>query len=204
MSCCDKLDKTGSRKLLACDGGGIRGIISIEILAGIESELRKSSGNPKLVLADYFDYVAGTSTGAIMAILIALGYSVDQLRDFYLRSGAEMFGKARLWERFRTKFEDDKLSKILGDLIGEDTTLGSEKLHPLLTIVLRNATIDSPWPLTNKPRAKYNDPTRAGCNLNLPALAASARSHCGTDVFSASGYSHQSRLHLRGWRRNNV
>ena len=64
MSCCDKLDKTGSRKLLAWDGGGIREIISIETLAGIESELRKSSENPKLVLTDYFDYVAGTSTGA--------------------------------------------------------------------------------------------------------------------------------------------
>ena len=78
------MDKVGPWKLLACDGGGIRGIISIEILARIELELRKSSGNPKLVLADYFDYVAGTSTGAIIATLIALGYSVDQLRDFYL------------------------------------------------------------------------------------------------------------------------
>src|SRR2546423_1112795 len=113
MSYRDKLDNIGPRKLLACDGGGIRGIISIEIVAGIESELRKSSGNPKLVLTDYFDYVAGTSTGAIIAALIALGYSVDQLRDFYLRSGAEMFHKARLWERFRTKFESDNLSEML-------------------------------------------------------------------------------------------
>src|SRR5262252_8215575 len=98
MSYRDKLDKSGSRKLLACDGGGIRGIISIEVLTRIESELRKSSGNPKLVLADYFDYVAGTSTGAIIATLVALGYSVDEIRDFYLRSGEEMFHRARLWE----------------------------------------------------------------------------------------------------------
>jgi hypothetical protein len=48
MSYRDKLDKIGPRKLLACDGGGgIRGIISIEILTRVESELRKSSGNPK-------------------------------------------------------------------------------------------------------------------------------------------------------------
>jgi len=47
-------------------------MISIEVLACIEFELRKSSGNSKLVLADYFDYVAGTSTGAIIATLIAL------------------------------------------------------------------------------------------------------------------------------------
>jgi hypothetical protein len=43
MSYREKLEKIGPRKLLACDGGGIRGIISIEILAPVESELRKSS-----------------------------------------------------------------------------------------------------------------------------------------------------------------
>src|SRR5262245_63832169 len=87
----DKLNKTGPRKLLACDGGGIRGIISIEILAGIETELRNASGNPKLVLDDYFDYVAGISTGAIIATLMALRYGIDQLREFDLQSGSEMF-----------------------------------------------------------------------------------------------------------------
>jgi hypothetical protein len=168
MSYREKLEKIGPRKLLACDGGGIRGIISIEILARVESELRKSSGNPKLVLADYFDYVAGTSTGAIIATLIALRYSADDIRDFYLRSGAEMFHKARLWERFRTKFKDDKLSEMLRDKIGDDTTLGSEKVCTLLMIVLRNATTNSPWPLSNNPAAKYNRAARADCNLKLP------------------------------------
>jgi hypothetical protein len=168
MSYREKLKKIGPRKLLACDGGGIRGIISIEILARIEAELRKQDNNPKLLLADYFDYVAGTSTGAIIAALIALGYSIDEVRDFYLRSGAEMFHKARLWERFRTKFEDDKLAEMLRDVIGEDTTLGSDKVRTLLMMVLRNATTDSPWPLCNNPAAKYNDPSRADCNLKLP------------------------------------
>src|SRR5262245_53214891 len=51
MSIQAKLDKKPPYKLLACDGGGIRGIISIEILAKIEDELRVSSGNAKLVLA---------------------------------------------------------------------------------------------------------------------------------------------------------
>jgi patatin-like phospholipase/acyl hydrolase len=164
----DKLKKTGPRKLLACDGGGIRGIISIEILARIEADLRKSSGNPKLVLSDYFDYVAGTSTGAIIATLIALGYSVDEAREFYLKSGAEMFQKAKLWERFRTKFKDDKLSEMLRNTVGKDTQFGSDKLQSLLMMVLRNATTDSPWPLSNNPAAKYNDPTRADDNLKLP------------------------------------
>ena len=79
-----------------------------------------------------------------------------------------MFHKARLWERFRTKFEDDKFSNMLRDVIGEDTALGSEKLRTLLMMVLRNATTDSPWPLSNNPAAKYNDAARADCNLKLP------------------------------------
>ena len=97
--------------------------------------------------------------------LCALGHTVDGIRDFYLRSGAEIFHKARLWERFRTKFESDELSEMLRDVSGEDTTLGSEKLRTLLMMVLRNATTDSPWPLTNNPAAKYNDAARADCNL---------------------------------------
>ena len=166
----DKLNKTGPRKLLACDGGGIRGIISIEILAQIEAELRKTTGKSDLVLADYFDYVGGTSTGAIIATLIALGFSIDQARDFYIKSGAEMFQPAKLWERLHTKFKDDNLTAMLKDVAGESTTLGSEKLRTLLMIVLRNATTDSPWPISSNPFAKYNDLEKRGekSNIHLP------------------------------------
>jgi uncharacterized protein len=166
----DKLARTGPRKLLACDGGGIRGIISVEILARIEKELRAASGKPGLVLADYFDYVAGTSTGAIIATLVALGFSMDEAREFYLKSGAEMFQPARLWERLHTKFDDDNLTKMLKDIIGEATTLASERLRTLLMIVLRNATTDSPWPVSSNPRAKYNELAVRGdgSNLHLP------------------------------------
>ncbi len=167
MSLQDKLQKTGPRKLLACDGGGIRGIIAVEILARIEADLRASSGKPNLVLADYFDYVAGTSTGAIIATLVSLGLSVDEIRAFYIKSGAEMFQKARLWERFKTKFRDDKLAGMLTAIIGSDTTFGSGKLRTLLMMVLRNATTDSPWPLSNNPKAKYNLPGATGRNSEL-------------------------------------
>lgn len=165
-----KLAKKPPYKLLACDGGGIRGIISIEILARIEAELRASSHNPNLVLGDYFDYAAGTSTGAIIATLVALGYDTATIRDFYLKSGTEMFQPAALWERLHTKFEDDNLSRMLKEILGAESTLGSDKFKSLLMVVLRNATTDSPWPVSNNPRAKYNDrATRGGdSNLNLP------------------------------------
>src|SRR4051812_21140690 len=128
MSIQSKLVQKPPYKLLACDGGGIRGIMSIEILAQIEDELRKSSGKPQLVLADYFDYVAGTSTGAIIASLVALGFDTATIRSFYLKSGNEMFQPAALLDRLHTKFDDDNLSRMLQEIIGKTETLGTDKL----------------------------------------------------------------------------
>lgn len=170
MSVLDKLKKSGPRRLLALDGGGIRGLIAIEVLGEIERLLREGLGGKKsFVLADYFDYIAGTSTGAIIASCLSLGMSVDKLRKFYLDNGRAMFDEAFILKRLHYKYEDDKLSKKFREVIGEDTvTLGSDNLKTLLMLVLRNATTDSPWPLSNHPYAKYNDPKRKDCNLNLP------------------------------------
>jgi len=175
MSVQDKLNKTGPRKLLALDGGGIRGIMTLEILASIEAELQKAlSLDNSFVLSDYFDYVAGTSTGAIIAACLSLGMRVDEIRDFYIQSGPAMFDKARLIDRYyKNKFVDKKLAKQLQDVIAQKTgeplaTLGSNKLKTLLLLIMRNATTDSPWPISNNPAAKFNDCNRLDCNLNLP------------------------------------
>jgi len=151
----DHLKKDGQKKLLALDGGGIRGVITLEVLAKIEDILRKRQGKSQLVLADYFDYIAGTSTGAIIATCLSLGMSVKAVQKFYIRSGPAMFDRAGLLRQFRYKFEDEKLSEKLRNVIGADTTFGSEKVRTLLMIVLRNATTDSPWPISNNPGAKY-------------------------------------------------
>lgn len=167
MSIPHLLDKSGPRKLLALDGGGIRGMITIEILSKIERLLQEAQGlDDQFVLADYFDYMAGTSTGAIIATCLSLGMRVDTIRDFYEESGKVMFDKAGLLQRFRFKYEDEKLAAKLQGVIGKDTTLGSDKLKTLLMLVLRNATTDSPWPVSNNPEAKYNK--REDSNLNFP------------------------------------
>lgn len=156
-----------SRRLLACDGGGIRGLVGIEVLAKLEKELRDLTGKPGLVLADFFDYVGGTSCGAITAALVALGKSMDEIRDFFIASGPEMFLKSRLWERFRSKFRHDALTARLQGLIG-DTKLGSDRLQTLLMLVLSNASTNSPWPVCNNPAATFNDRRLPDCNLELP------------------------------------
>lgn len=120
------------------------------------------------VLSDYFDFVAGTSTGAILATCISLGMKVSDIRTFYISSGEEMFDKAFLLKRFRYQYEDEKLAAKMQEVFGKDTTLGSDKLKTVLMMVMRNASTDSPWPLSNNPYAKYNQPDRKDCNLNLP------------------------------------
>jgi patatin-like phospholipase/acyl hydrolase len=163
------MSSTSTRKLLALDGGGIRGMIAVEVLATIELTLQKRLGrDDTFVLADYFDYIAGTSTGAIIATCLSLGMRVDAIRKFYIESGPAMFNRAGLLRKLHFKFEDEPLVKKLQEVMGADTTLGSEKLRTLLMMVLRNATTDSPWPLSNNPAAKYCAADRADCNLNLP------------------------------------
>jgi predicted acylesterase/phospholipase RssA len=167
----------GAKKILACDGGGIRGLLSVEILARIEAQLRAQRGQPGLVLADYFDFVCGTSTGAIIAACISAGMSMDRIREFYVGSGEQMFDKASILKRLRYSYNDEplaaklrtELNRALGEPDGAPpATLGNANLRTLLMMVLRNHTTDSPWPVCNNPLARYNQSDRPDCNLDLP------------------------------------
>jgi uncharacterized protein len=170
------LNRQGSRKLLALDGGGIRGLMTIEVLAELERQIKaglvsneKLAASDPFVLADYFDYIAGTSTGAIIATALSTGMSVNKIRQFYEASGAAMFEKAGLLERLtHSKYEDTQLAHILQETFGENTTFGTSRLKTLLMLVMRSVKTDSPWMLSNNPRAKYNNQNRADCNLELP------------------------------------
>ena len=92
MHLTERIDEHRPKRLLALDGGGIRGALTIEVLAGIEELLRAELGaGDDFVLADYFDYVGGTSTGAIIAACIAWGMPVATVRAFYRENAEEMF-----------------------------------------------------------------------------------------------------------------
>ncbi len=169
MAAADRLDAPGPHKLLALDGGGIRGVITLRVLAEIERLLQHElERDETFVLADYFDYIGGTSTGAIIATCLSLGWRVGRIASFYESSGAEMFDRASVLRRFRYKFEHDKLEGLLKKEFGPTTTLGDAQLRTLLLLVMRNASTDSPWPLSNNPRAKYNAVSRSDCNARLP------------------------------------
>jgi predicted acylesterase/phospholipase RssA len=168
MTLTERIAREGQKKLLAIDGGGIRGVLALAVLQRIEDLLKAKSGSANFRLADYFDYIAGTSTGGIIAAGLSIGMSVSEILTFYREAGAQMFVKANLLHRLRYKFEDEPLAAKLREVFGASTTLGSERLRTLLLLVMRNATTDSPWPISNNPYARYNDTWREDCNLNFP------------------------------------
>jgi hypothetical protein len=169
MSLVARIEHAGPKKLLAIDGGGIRGVLALEVLQKIEDLLKTKSGRADFVLADYFDYIAGTSTGGIIAAGLSIGMPVKKILKLYRDAGGRMFIKANLLRRLlRHKFKDEPLAAQLKEAFGADTTLGSEKLRTLLLLVMRNATTDSPWPISNNPYATFNDTNRHDCNLKIP------------------------------------
>lgn len=164
-------DPNRSHRMLALDGGGIRGLITLGILSKIEKLVRAKTG---LRMCEYFDYIAGTSTGAIIAAGLAVGKSVQDLVNFYKTCGEQMFERSALLQRLNCLYTADPLCEKLKEVFGEQTTLAPPErsdqpgLKCLLMAVTKNVTTDSPWPVSSNPDAKYNDPKRRDCNLKIP------------------------------------
>jgi len=78
-------------KILALDGGGIRGVLSARVLQAIEEQVQKP-------LNEYFDLITGTSTGSILAAGLALGLNSKTLIQIYQKEGLRIF-KPPSWQR---------------------------------------------------------------------------------------------------------
>ena len=147
----------GPKRILALDGGGLRGILTLGILKAIEDELRRRHDNDAAFrLCDYFDLIAGTSTGAIIAATLAIGWSVDEITRKYFELGARVFRRSLLRQGLlRAKYDEDQLIEELKAVYGSDTTLGGDSVRTGLLIVIKRLDSGSPWPVSNNPKGKY-------------------------------------------------
>jgi predicted acylesterase/phospholipase RssA len=147
------------KRILALDGGGLRGILTLAMLEKIEDDLKKRHNlgeKDDFRLSDYFDLIAGTSTGAIIAATLAMGWKVRDLTKKYFELGEKVFDKSLLRDgAVRAKYDKDKLIKQLRGVYGADTRLGSDKLLTGLLVVTKRLDTMSWWPLGNNPRGKY-------------------------------------------------
>jgi predicted acylesterase/phospholipase RssA len=145
------------KRILALDGGGLRGILTLGYLRRIEDLLRERfNAGEDFRLAHYFDLIAGTSTGAIIAAALAKGMTAHEITAKYVKLGKEVFsGKNWFSNVFRDKYDKAKLEKHLRAILGETTTLGDPSLLTGLLIVTKRTDTGSPWPLGNNPNGKY-------------------------------------------------
>jgi predicted acylesterase/phospholipase RssA len=152
------LTKDGApKRILALDGGGLRGILSLALLKKIEDILRhRHGGDVEFRLCHYFDLIAGTSTGAIIAAALALGWTVAELRAKYMELGALVFRKSLLRHGLlRAKYDEAKLIAELKKVYGAKTTLGGAELQTGLLVMTKRIDTGSPWPISNNPAGRY-------------------------------------------------
>jgi hypothetical protein len=109
-------------RILAIDGGGIRGILPLALLARLE---RTHLGGGSV--ADCFDLVVGTSTGGIIALGLGAGLTAVQLFDLYMDRGGEVFpdhnwsvrrllgARGILFNRCNRR----RLDRLIEDILGE-------------------------------------------------------------------------------------
>ena len=154
------LNDGSPKRILALDGGGLRGILTLSYLAKIESVLGQRHGEGEnFRLSHYFDLIAGTSTGAIIAAALARGMSVTEIAKKYLELGQRVFQKSWLRDGFVRAFYDEAgLIEELKQVYGAHTTLGDPSLQTGLLVVTKRLDSGSPWPISNNPRGKYYGP----------------------------------------------
>lgn len=147
----------GPKRILALDGGGLRGILTLGILRQIEQELRaRHGGDPAFRLCHYFDLIAGTSTGAIIAAALAIGLTVEEITAKYFKLGSRVFERSFVrWGVVRAKYDAQLLIEELKNLFGADEILGGPSLRTGLMVVIKRLDSASPWPVSNNPKGKY-------------------------------------------------
>lgn len=126
-------------RILSIDGGGIRGILPGIILTQIEKKLQKKTGDSDIRLADMFDFMAGTSTGGILALAYLTPnakkrpkLTAQEAVNVYSESGDEIFD-ANIWQKIKSgngitdeKYNASELEEVL------ENTFGSMELSNLL------------------------------------------------------------------------
>ncbi|HTX04513.1 MAG TPA: patatin-like phospholipase family protein [Steroidobacteraceae bacterium] len=162
-----RLSRSGPKRLLALDGGGIRGIITLGYLETLERLLQERFEREDYRLADYFDLIGGTSTGSLIATLLALGWSATEVKRAYLELAEDVFKPNHYWglgpvgRALHSRFDSAPLERILRHTLGE-RTLDSADLRSGLMVVAKRIDTASVWPIVNFPGSVYfNDRPRA-------------------------------------------
>ncbi|MEJ7709612.1 MAG: patatin-like phospholipase family protein [Pyrinomonadaceae bacterium] len=156
------MDQTRAQKyLLSIDGGGVRGIIPVLALVKLE----QATG---LLCRQIFSFVAGTSTGAVIASAIAAGVPASRILDFYLKRSLDVFPK-RPWNTIKRVFtgsiySTEKLRNVLADQLGPAKEWSINDSPVDLLITAKRVADGMPWYFVR------DNPFNSGCTGSFKPL----------------------------------
>jgi hypothetical protein len=135
--------RRSGQRVLCLDGGGIRGLVLIQMLKAIEKE----AGKP---IKECFDWISGTSTGGILALAILSGKSMRYCLGTFLKLKDDVFNE------MLPPYEAAPLEKFLKEVFGEQTTL-SQCTSP--RVIVTSVMADR-WPTKLHMFRNYDGPRR--------------------------------------------
>lgn len=161
----------GPKRILSLDGGGVRGLITLGILEQVEALLKQRvplANREAFRLSDYFDLIGGTSTGALIAVQLAMGEPVADITARYLKLCPKLFGRPKKVHFFRSRHDTEVFDREIRDSLRElmkkrghnpelEPDLDTPLLRTGLAVVTKRINTGSVWVQTNNPRHKYWD-----------------------------------------------
>lgn len=163
----ETFDDAWDPSILALDGGGIRGYSSLLILRSLmhqiyiwEQKLQEEDGKIEgeelgdeddLLPCHYFDFMYGTSTGGLIAIMLGrLRMRIEECLDAYRMVGDRLFGQRRSAIPLTTKYKHEPLEEAVQQVVGKhchrhDACDGKLDLHPWTVDGLPEQSTHPPW-----------------------------------------------------------
>ncbi|KAF0894935.1 hypothetical protein E2562_004933 [Oryza meyeriana var. granulata] len=194
--------------VLCIDGGGIRGLIPATILACLETKLQDLDG-PEARIADYFDVIAGTSTGALITSMLAAPddnrrplFAAADLNKFYLENGPKIFPQRKVGfltpvanligvvrgPKYNGSFLHDKIKSLTHDVTIADT---------VTNIIVPTFDVKYLQPIIFSTYEAKNEPLKNAHLSDICISTSAAPTYFPAHFFKTSGPSSESReFHL--------
>ncbi|EGT0640431.1 cGAMP-activated phospholipase CapV [Citrobacter werkmanii] len=114
-------------RVLSLNGGGVRGLFTISVLAEIERIISASMNIQDVKIADYFDLITGTSIGGILALGLASGRTARELESVFFNKAPEIFPERPAWINLLKTlvspiYNSTPLRCTVEEMIGKDMT----------------------------------------------------------------------------------
>lgn len=184
-------------KILSLDGGGVRGYLTTKILANVELYLQRAR-NCDTPIGRYFDLLAGTSTGGIIALALAAGQSARTIASLYEEHLPRVFGRSRRRGVFASLIRPRYNESVLRSSI--DAIFQGRTLVDIFTdVCITSVDLENGSPRFHKSDYLVRDDPRCNEQLIDVALATTA----APTFFPAHSMKHSANLADGGLCANN-